>query len=316
MTRKLPELVTFTVPLGSEPHRQAQQFCRQQSDRKKAKQIYLNTLAVSAVEFYLHCMGIETNWSASSSYNPIWQTLMDIADLEVPNIGKLECRPVLSDSLVVHIPSEVALERTGYVAVQLNSSLQQATILGFSKTAPESGELPLTELLSLEDLLLHLRQIRQYEPIKTRVLLSQWFKNLFEAGWRSLEALLATEQQNLALRLRSHSQLSQATIRGAKLINLGLQLGSQSVALLVAITSEADQKVGILVQVHPTGRENYLPPNIRLILLSESGVMLQSVQTRNQDNYIQLKRFRGSLGECFNIQVTSDNASVTETFQI
>lgn len=314
MRREFSEFLSFTVPLGSEPHRKAQQFCKQQSNRKKAKQVYLNTLAVSAVEFYLRCMGIETNWSASSSWNPLWQTLMDIADLEIPNLGKLECRPVLPETPVVYIPPEVS-SRIGYVAVQIDSSLQQGTLLGFSKTAPESGELPLTELLSLEDLLLHLRQVRHSEPIKTRVFLSQWFEHLFEAGWQSLEGLLAT-QENLAFRLRSNSQLSETSVKGTKLIDLGLQLGSQFVALLVAIAPEVDQKVGILVQVHPTGREKYLPPNIKLVLLSESGEILQSVQSRSQDNYIQLKRFRGDPGECFNIQVAAGDASVTEAFEI
>lgn len=316
MRRELSEFLTFTVPLGSEPHRQAQQFCKQQNNQKKAKQVYLNTLAVSAVEFYLRCMGIETNWSASSSYHPMWQTLMDIADLEIPNSGKLECRPVLPDAQIVYIPPEVWSGRIGYVAVQLDASLQQGTLLGFTKTVPESGELPLSELLSLEDLLLHLRQIGQSEPITTRVLLSRWFENLFEAGWRSLEALVATEQETLSLSLRNVFILSKASAKGAKLIDLGLQLESQSLALLVAIAPEADQKVGILVQVHPTGRENYLPPNIKLILLSESGETLQSVQSRSQDNYIQLKRFRGNPGECFNIQVASSDASVTEVFEI
>jgi len=314
--RKSSELLTFTVPLSSAAHRLAQQFCRQQSDRNKAKQVYLNTLAVSAVEFYLRCTGWETNWSASSSWNSVWQTLMDVADLEIPNLGKLECRPVLPDTLFVHIPPEVSSERIGYVAVQLDRSLQQGTLLGFTKAAPESGELPITELLSLEDLLLHLCQIRQSAPITTRVLLNRWFENLFEAGWRSLEALLATDQEILAFSLRSNSQLSQSSVKGAKLIDLGLQLKSRSLALLVALAPETDQKVGILVQVHPTGRENYLPPNIRVILLLESGVVLQSVQSRTQDNYIQLKRFRGNPGECFNIQVVYGDVSVTEAFEI
>jgi len=70
--------------------------------------------------------------------------------------------------------------------------------------------------------------------------------------------------------------------------------------------------VGILVQVHPTGGE---PCNLRLGLLSESGV-IQEVQSRTQDNYIQLKRFRGNPRECFNIQVAFGEARVTENFVI
>lgn len=314
MRKELSEIITFTVPLGAENHRLAQQFCRQQRDRKKAKQVYLNTLAVSAVKFYLRCMGVETNWSASCSSNPVLQTLMDVADLEIPNLGKLECRPVLPEAHVVHIPPEVWSDRIGFVAVQLDESLQQATLLGFTKNAPESGELPVSQLRSLTDFLEYLRQIRQPEQIKIGVL-SQWFQSLFESGWQSVEALLATDQENLAFSFRSVSGLNEASVKRAKLIDLGLQLANQSVALLVAIAPEAD-RIAILVQLHPTAGETCLPPNIKLILLSEFGVAMQEVQSRSGDNYIQLKRFRGEPGECFNIQVAFGDISVTEAFTI
>ncbi len=314
--RKTSEPLTFIVPLSLSAHRLAEQFRRKHCNQKKAKQVYLNTLAVSAVKFYLRCMGIETDWEASLSWNPVMQTLMDVADLEVTGLGSLECRPVLPESQVVHIPPEVWSDRIGYVAVQLDESLKQATLLGFSKTAPFTDELPKSQLRSLEDLLEHLRHIRQTEPVKMRVNLSQWFENFFEAGWQSMATLLGTQQQNLAFSLRSTSGLSEASVKRAKLIDLGLRLGGQAVALLVAIAPDAEQKVGILVQLHPTGGETYLPPHLSVGLLSESGATLQEVQSRSQDNYIQLKRFRGLPGECFNIQVAYGEASVTETFVI
>lgn len=322
MMRNLSESLTFTVPLSSSAHHLAEQFRRQQSSQKKGKQVYLNTLAVSAVNFYLRCMGVETDWEGSQSRNPVMLSILDVADVEIPNLGKLECRPVLPQDKVVHIPSEVWSDRIGYVAVQLDQSLRVATLLGFSETAG-SGSLPISQLRSLEDLLEHLRQIEQPESVKTLVNLSQWFENLFETGWQSLEALLGTDQKNLAFSFRSASELSERQVKRAKLINLGLQLGSQSVALLVAlakpaegIAPEAEQKVGILVQVHPVGGETNLPPNLRLALLSQAGDILQDVQSRSQDNYIQLKRFRGNPGECFNIQVAFGDTYITETFAI
>jgi hypothetical protein len=311
MTRELSNLI-FSVPLSVEYHRLAQQFCRQQSDRTKAKQIYLNTLAVSAVKFYLQCMGIETNWEASLSYSPVFQSLMDVADLEITFRGKLECRPILPQTNILTIPPEVWCDRIGYIAVQLDSKLVEATLMGFTKTVPESGELPINQLRSLEDLLEHLHQIRQLQPTTMRVSLSQWFEQIFTDNWQSVEALLAT-RENLAFSLRSTSRLGEASVQRAKLIDLGLQLANQSVALLVAIAPDV-AKVTILVQLHPTNAD-YLPPDIKLILLSD-GSTLQSVQSRTEDNYIQLKRFRVNPGECFNIQVAFDNVTVTESFTI
>ncbi len=309
------ELLNSTfIPLGTESHRLAQQFSRQLRDRPKAKQVYLNTLAVYATRFYLNCMGVKTDWSASCSWNPVWQNLMDVADLELPNLGKLECRPVLPDTQVVRIPAEVWSERIGYVAVQLDSSLQEATLLGFTQTT-STEEIPLTELGSLEELLVHLNKIAQSGSTH-QTNLSQWFENMFDAGWQSLEALFSTDVERLSFGLRRNFNLRSPALQGAKMIDLGLQLGSRSVVLLIAIAPDIDDKISILVHVHPANGENYLLPETRLVLLSDSGVVLQEVQSRSQDNYIQLKHFRGNYGECFSIQVAASGVSVTETFQI
>jgi Protein of unknown function (DUF1822) len=316
--KNFSDTLTFTLPLGSSAHDLAKKFWRQHSDRQQAKQVYLNSLAVYAVNFYLHCMGIKTDWEASFSWNPVMQTLADVADLEIPNVGKLECRPVLPQALVVTIPPEVWSNRIGYVAVQLDESLKRATLLGFSETAG-TGELPIDDLRSLEDLLAHLTaktSQSKIQNLKSKTQLSQWFENLFEAGWQSIETILGSKQQNLAFSLRSNSNSSNSTIKRAKLIDLGLQLENQSLALLVAITPETEEKLSILVQVHPMEEESYLPPNLQLMMLSASGEILQKVGSRSVDNYIQLKRFRGLPGESFAIQLTFGEVSVTEDFVI
>jgi Protein of unknown function (DUF1822) len=326
--KNFSETLTFTLPLGYNAHALAKQFWKQQSDSQKAKQVYLNTLAMYAVNFYLKCMGIKTNWEASYSCNSIRQILADVADLEIPHVGYLDCLPVLPQMQVINIPPEAWSDRIGYVAVQLDESLRMATLLGFSQTAG-TGELSVSELLPLEDLLAHLTTktsqskiyIPRQEPgnetnLKSQIQLSQWLENIFESGWQSIETILGSEQQNLAFSLRSNSHSSESSIKRAKLIDFGLQLGNQSLALLVAITPEIEEKVGILVQVHPMEGETYLPPNLKLSMLSESGEILQEVESRSMDNYIQLKRFRGLPGEKFAIKLTFGEQSVTEDFVI
>ena len=308
MTQELSDL-TFNVPLGVKAHYLAQQFCRNQSGAK-AKQVYLNTLAVSAVNFYLQCMGIETDWEGSLSYSPVFQSLMDVADIEIPKLGKLECRPILPQTNILTIPPETWSERIGYVAVRLDSKLEQATLLGFTKTAPAS-DVPVNQLHSLADFLEYLHQIKQ-QPATTRVNFTEWFERIFTESWQTVEALLAT-RENLALGFRN-TGLGEASVKRAKLIDLGLQLANQSVALLVAIAPDIDHQVTVLVQLHPTNVD-YLPPNIKLILLSDNST-LQEVESRSGDNYIQLKRFRVNPGECFDIQVAFGNVIVTESFTI
>jgi hypothetical protein len=309
------ESLAFTVPLTSSDRQLAKKFQQQQTNPIKAKQVYLNTLAVSAVQFYLRCMGIETNLSASSSWNPVWQALADIADLEIPNLGKLECRPVQDENLI-YIPPETWSDRIGYVAVKFDPSLQQATLLGFTPTASECEQLPINELLSLAELLEHLDRLKQVAAIERKTNLNQWFQNTFTSGWLPLVSLFESDRVHLALGMRNSPDLKKNGVEGAKLIDLGVQLKNRLVVLLIAIAPSEEQRLAIRVQLHPTGTETTLLPDIRLSLLSELGVSLQDVHSRPQDNYIQLKLFRVLPGECFKIQVAFCEVSVTETFRI
>ncbi|NJK52350.1 MAG: DUF1822 family protein [Leptolyngbyaceae cyanobacterium SU_3_3] len=109
-------------------------------------------------------------------------------------------------------------------------------------------------------------------------------------------------------------------------MDLGLQLDNQSMILLVALSAERnsegtapngeESEVKILVRVHPVPEEPHLPPNLQLNLLTEGGEILQGVRSRDRDNYIQLREFQGTPGECFAIQLTLGTNNLTETFVI
>jgi hypothetical protein len=146
---------------------------------------------------------------------------------------------------------------------------------------------------------------------ETTTKLSQWLQGVIDETWQALDALLNPEM-NLAFSTRS---VEVATKRG-KLIDLGIELSHQTVALLVNISEEAEEKISISIQLHPTGKEKYLPRNIKLSLLSKAGNILQEVEARGQDNYIQLKPFKGERGKRFSIQVSLDELSVRENFEL
>lgn len=335
-----PTSMAVTIPLCEKQHRLARQFSRHQSNPKKADQVYLNTLAVFAVDFYLRCVGFETDWQASLSWDPVAQTLLGVADLELVGLGALECHPIVSapsETQVVQIPPEAWSERIGYLVVQFDSSLRRATLLGFSETILTTGELrisslrPLAELIeylhklsqpepmfrSLEELRSHLRQTNQPKPIKMRTNLSLWFQNVFESDWRSIEELSKTDEESLAFSPRSANHLNTASIKRAKLINLGLELKDKAVALVVMVFKEVErEKVDIRVQLHPASGEKYLPPNIKMVLLS-AGEIFDNAESRSWglDNFIQLS-LEGLPSECFEIQVTLGEVNVTEKFVI
>ncbi|MBW4593432.1 MAG: DUF1822 family protein [Brasilonema angustatum HA4187-MV1] len=146
----------------------------------------------------------------------------------------------------------------------------------------------------------------------TRTKLSQWLEGVFEQGWQTIDTLINPEA-NLALSTR----ITQRGAKKAKLIDLGVQLGYQTVALLVNITEESDEKLGVLIQVHPTGGERFLPPDLKLTLLSKGGKTLQQVTSRLQDNYIQLKFFKGESGKRFSVELSlGENRKVKEDFEL
>ncbi|PAX53428.1 hypothetical protein CK510_14030 [Brunnivagina elsteri CCALA 953] len=303
--------LTFTVPLSFEAHSLAQK-CRQGiSNQAKAEQVYLNTLALYAVDNYLRCMGFKTDWEESDSRDNVAMIIMDVADLTVKNIGKLECRPVFADADILQIPPEVWEDRVGYVAVQLDSTLKSANILGFTRDAV--AEFPLNKLQSLSDFLLYLSELevvesRQEEKLSSIVKIGQWLEGLVDSGWENIDKLLQPQQLGLAFK-------QEMSVTRGQAIDLGMQLDKLSLALVVKITSEPhSEEVDILIQVHPMG-EITLPEGVKLIISDESGETILEATSRDEDNWIQ-KEFSAELREKFKITITFGDSILTKDFEV
>ncbi|GAB4175015.1 MAG: hypothetical protein Fur006_05240 [Coleofasciculaceae cyanobacterium] len=301
---KATEQLSFTVPLSFAAHSIAQKYSKQQSNPRKAKQVYLNTLAVYAVDFYLRCMGFKTDWDASDSRNPLMLKFMDVADLDVKQLGKLECRPVLPDADVCHIPPDAWEDRIGYLAVQLNQSLKQATLLGFTQTA--AREVSLNQLQSPEDFLKYLSQIKHPEPVNLR----NWIEGIIEAGWLTLEELLSLEQDKLVLMYRDPMNIT----RGQQ-IDLGIEVAQQPLALVVTLPPNTGSELDIQVRVYPLRGQTYLPQGIKLMVMDESEEVVLNTEAREADNFIQLG-FSAELGEQFSVTVALGEASIRQEFVI
>ncbi|MCC5660810.1 DUF1822 family protein [Nostoc sp. XA010] len=317
-------LLTFSAPIPVDGRHRAEELRRQQATQAKGEQVYLNTLSVSFVNYYLRCMGFETDLNKSDSWNVIQQTLMDIADLSLKNLGLLECRPVLSDAQFVYVPPEVQSNRIGYVAVQISKSFREAKLLGFIKQV-ETDLLPINQLQPLDNLLEYLEELSQVKLAEVAdnslnlnqnlVQLKQWLENIFEAGWQEIETLLDNQRANPDWSLRGAND---SFVSRGKLIDLGTTGIIQSVILVVGFIQEKEQEIDIIVEVHPTWGENYLPPNLQLMVLDFEGVEEESImeaQTRSGNKKIQLQ-FSGDVGERFSIKLVLGNISVIESFLI
>ncbi|MBN3885898.1 MAG: DUF1822 family protein [Nostoc sp. JL34] len=310
----------LTLPISQTARITAQQFANQQPNPEKAEQVRLNTLAVWVVNDYLQMMDIPTDLQASDSWNPIMRLCGNVADLEIPSIGRLECRPVHLHQRICSIPPETWEERVGYLVVQFDESLQEARLLGFIPSVA-TETLPLSKLQPLEAFIDHLWQLRE-SPLTSLVNLSQWFAGIFETGWQTIESLWNVPELRPNYAFRSTETLELNTLnqpesitKRAKLIDLGIQILNQPVMLIVEISPEKNQETSIHLQLHATGNQIYLPSGVHLTVLDSSGAVFLSAQSRKSDNYIQLQ-FRGEPTEQFSVRVALDNISITEHFRI
>jgi hypothetical protein len=173
------------------------------------------------------------------------------------------------------------------------------------------------------------RQVKQVSQVSenlsnfvraTTTTLSQWLQGAIDEGWQTIDSL-STPELSLAFSTRN---VDKATKR-AKIIDLGIDLENTKVALLVNISPDISSKntdngdpdkISVLSQLYPMGGEKYLPQNIKLVLLSKAGKTLQEVTSRIQDNYIQLKPFKGEPGKKFSIQVSLGDSSIKEHFEL
>lgn len=282
----------------------ADQFAARQPS-PKAAQVRLNTIAVCMVENYLQLMGIATNRSSSDSWNPVMQLSADVADLMIVNVGRLECRPLLPNTQTCHIPPEVWEDRVGYVVVRIDEAQQQANLLGFMPTV-NVEELALSQLQPIESLLDHLDRLLS-PTATTLTVLSQWLQGVIGTGWQSIESLLNPPQLSPAF--RDDNQSTETSMRRGKPI----ALGDYIIALALELSPSADE-TEILLQVHPLEPPT-LPPQLQLTVLDEAGTAFLETQSRQADDYLQL-RFSGSAGERFSIQIVIAQASVIEEFLI
>jgi Protein of unknown function (DUF1822) len=141
------------------------------------------------------------------------------------------------------------------------------------------------------------------EAVKALVNLLRTTQN-DETLWSAVENLWRIDPGNSA-----------AGVRRIKLIDWGMQIAGEAVALAVALVPRENQNINVLLQVYPTGNNPYLPPNLTLMLLDPSGKTLREVAARNTDVYIQLK-LSGHPGEQFSVKITFSEASITEDFSL
>lgn len=281
----------------------AEKFRRYQDNSQKSKQVYRNTLAVYAVNLYLKNLEFETDLEASNSWDFMSQSLMDVADLQIKDYGKIECRPVFPSEEFIQIPTEVWFESTYCIAVEIEEIATEAKLLGFIEEVT-TEKIARWQLRPLEELPALLQE--NINKIK----LSQWLEGIFQKDWQPTEKVLAYRRE---LALGKPRTDKKQPVSRTKQIDLGLLINKKTVALVVTITPQTDDKTEVLVQVIPMDRDEYLPPDIGLSIVLESETA--EIRSREADNIIQLKFIEPPRSQ-FTVQISFGDAVVTENFII
>jgi hypothetical protein len=319
---ELTDRLTFTIPLKVSHQRIAKELSQNKLTLERARDFYYNVLAICAVKDYLELFDYETDWDSSDFHDPVMSTFADVADLELKNHGKLECRAVFSDE-EIYISPDAWSNRIGYVFVSIDESQREQHIIGFVPSVEETeGVVSLSQLRSLDDFPEYLSQKEQIEVVKQSigesikkrmVILREWFdktQSTIEREWQNAEGLLMRQPQNLSYMTRNSS------INKAKLIDLRMNLANQKVMLLMTVTPESEEKLKIRARLCPVTEEMYLPPNLELKILSELDEPLKEVKSESKDSFIQLPEFTGESGDKFKLRITLGDASVTENFTV
>lgn len=154
--------------------------------------------------------------------------------------------------------------------------------------------------------------------------LSRWLHGAFDTGWQATEAILApSNQTEFAFRFREgRSQETDATesslaiAKRGKLLNLGIEKADESVVLIVGFKAvEEPNKFQVFVEICSTENQTYLPQDLQLMVLDETGTAVMQAQARNTNKNICLD-FKGNTKEQFSIKVILGDISITENFVI
>ena len=302
------------VPLGKDAHQKAEEFAAQQDSVEKGKQVYLNTLAVYAVNNYLKWLNIETALHQSDSWDWSIRTFFDIADLMLPSVGRIECRPVLPGENVVVLPQEVTQERIGYVAVGFGKQLDFVEILGFVPAKLIIGQSQIIEINKFESIDLLIDIINRRKNLNN---LCQWLEGVFDGDWQSPELVLAgnlrslklgNEYRGAATVTRQDKDYITNSISRAKIVDVGRQ-----VILLMEFTPTNSAVFDIRLRVYPAENTVHLPANLQLTIYDESGNACMKTQSETANDWMQVE-FDCQHEEKFSVELKLGETNISEEF--
>lgn len=142
-------------------------------------------------------------------------------------------------------------------------------------------------------------------PRQVLAQLREWFANLFQGDWQPPEVILTPAFARSA-RSEDNAQLGDK-IKRAKIINLS----TQAVTMLVQLTPETGEKVGISLWIEPAGDAIHVPLGLQVTILDEAGATFMKAEAGEAEDSMELTWTREA-GERYSVRLTLGNVKVTE----
>ncbi|MEB3358264.1 MAG: DUF1822 family protein [Synechococcales bacterium] len=312
MTTTLPQ----PIPILLEPdaHRYAAQFAAEQASVSKGKQVYLNTLAVCAVQRYLQFIAVRATLHDSDCWHPGVRAVLDVADLTLPQQGRLECRPVLANQPAFTLPPEVVGDRLGYVAVAFDQDLSQAELLGFLPSYTITDPLAPIDIHQLRPMDALIDTLHAPSPL---VQLRQWLERQFPPGWQPVEQVIPAAVRGRATGGFAVGEAQDITYQDAVSRGKTIPLGDTggAIALVMRLLPGPADFYHIRLRLYPSGELTLLPPALQVTLMDSEGEVCAAATPRQADDWLQLD-FDVAIAEPFCICLTLGDVEIIERFVV
>lgn len=141
--------------------------------------------------------------------------------------------------------------------------------------------------------------------------LSRWLQQSFETSWQSLESLF-DHNSALDYSFRQVADSAQTSVQRVKIVDLD----RRSLLLIVQIDPDSSDRLTIRIQLRSADPQSTLPSGVRLTLRSSSDEIIQTITATDQDNLIQLKRFKCPIATRFVVELTIADETIIEPFVV
>jgi hypothetical protein len=272
MSDKLQILWDLAMPFPITPRcrQQAKDYAEQYLASITQREIYLHTLSLLVANAYFRLLNFQTDLGMAKRWNAAFRLWSSATELELGELGKIECRAISAAQKSVVLPPEAVYgDRIGYLFIEINDSEKMARLLGFLPASPDQVdpvEVLLEDLMSMDEMIDYLAELEsccvnevvtvdelsQEFAAQKLIYLKNWLNNVYTDGWQPVMRKLNTTT-------------------GQKIISLAGQMFDLQIAMSI------DGNESTLIRLNVRSVAGLLPKGMMVLVPDEEEVYAETV---------------------------------------